>query len=151
MADVDDAAALADLTAVRGVGLWSAQMFLVHQLSARTSCPQVTSASAGRSSAPGSSTPYPGPRRPAAAPSLVPLPHVRRGPVVGLALHAPPLRGEAGRSCAPNTRDHAVNRAARTGAGAAGPRQAERPARSTGPPPPGARFLRVPPLPQSVP
>lgn len=32
MADVDDATALADLTAVRGVGLWSAQMFLVHQL-----------------------------------------------------------------------------------------------------------------------
>ncbi|MFI6567208.1 DNA-3-methyladenine glycosylase family protein [Streptomyces sp. NPDC050534] len=32
MAGVDDATALADLTAVRGVGLWSAQMFLIHQL-----------------------------------------------------------------------------------------------------------------------
>ncbi|WP_427168909.1 DNA-3-methyladenine glycosylase family protein (plasmid) [Streptomyces sp. C1-1] len=32
MAGVDDATALADLTAVRGVSLWSAQMFLVHQL-----------------------------------------------------------------------------------------------------------------------
>ncbi|NMO49854.1 DNA-3-methyladenine glycosylase 2 family protein [Actinoplanes sp. TBRC 11911] len=32
MDDVDDATALADLTAVRGVGLWSAQMFLIHQL-----------------------------------------------------------------------------------------------------------------------
>lgn len=32
MAGEDDAAALAALTAVRGVGLWSAQMFLVHQL-----------------------------------------------------------------------------------------------------------------------
>ncbi|MER5916995.1 hypothetical protein ABT124_43270 [Streptomyces sp. NPDC001982] len=32
MVGVDDAAALAALTAVRGVGLWSAQMFLVHQL-----------------------------------------------------------------------------------------------------------------------
>lgn len=32
MDDVDDATALADLTAVHGVGLWSAQMFLIHQL-----------------------------------------------------------------------------------------------------------------------
>jgi len=32
MAGIDDAAALAALTAVRGVGLWSAQIFLVHQL-----------------------------------------------------------------------------------------------------------------------
>ncbi|MEV0186683.1 hypothetical protein AB0I54_47015 [Streptomyces sp. NPDC050625] len=32
MGDVDDATALADLTAVRGVGLWSAEMFLLHQL-----------------------------------------------------------------------------------------------------------------------
>jgi DNA-3-methyladenine glycosylase II len=32
MDDVDDTTALADLTAVHGVGLWSAQMFLIHQL-----------------------------------------------------------------------------------------------------------------------
>lgn len=32
MDDVDDATALVDLTAVHGVGLWSAQMFLIHQL-----------------------------------------------------------------------------------------------------------------------
>ncbi len=32
MDGLDDATALADLTAVRGVGLWSAQMFLLHQL-----------------------------------------------------------------------------------------------------------------------
>jgi DNA-3-methyladenine glycosylase II len=32
MDDVDDDTALADLTAVHGVGPWSAQMFLVHQL-----------------------------------------------------------------------------------------------------------------------
>lgn len=32
MDDADDATALADLTAVHGVGLWSAQMFLIHQL-----------------------------------------------------------------------------------------------------------------------
>ncbi|MCA1217230.1 DNA-3-methyladenine glycosylase family protein [Streptomyces sp. 8L] len=32
MDDVDDTTALADLTAIHGVGLWSAQMFLIHQL-----------------------------------------------------------------------------------------------------------------------
>ncbi|MEU8794030.1 hypothetical protein [Streptomyces sp. NPDC048643] len=32
MDDVDDTTALTDLTAVHGVGLWSAQMFLIHQL-----------------------------------------------------------------------------------------------------------------------
>jgi DNA-3-methyladenine glycosylase II len=32
MSDVTDDSALASLTAVRGVGLWSAQMFLLHQL-----------------------------------------------------------------------------------------------------------------------
>ncbi|MGP4013787.1 DNA-3-methyladenine glycosylase family protein [Streptomyces sp. 4N124] len=32
MDDVDDATALTGLTAVHGVGLWSAQMFLIHQL-----------------------------------------------------------------------------------------------------------------------
>jgi DNA-3-methyladenine glycosylase II len=32
LSTVDDAEALAALTAVKGVGLWSAQMFLVHQL-----------------------------------------------------------------------------------------------------------------------
>ena len=32
MDDVDDETALDDLTAIHGVGLWSAQMFLMHQL-----------------------------------------------------------------------------------------------------------------------
>jgi DNA-3-methyladenine glycosylase II len=32
MADLDDTAAIAALTAVKGIGLWSAQTFLIHQL-----------------------------------------------------------------------------------------------------------------------
>ncbi|RLV04558.1 hypothetical protein CTZ27_11625 [Streptomyces griseocarneus] len=32
MDDIDDATALTDLTAIHGVGLWSAQMFPIHQL-----------------------------------------------------------------------------------------------------------------------
>jgi len=32
MADLDDSAAIAALTAVKGIGLWSAQTFLIHQL-----------------------------------------------------------------------------------------------------------------------
>ncbi|MFJ9098138.1 DNA-3-methyladenine glycosylase family protein [Streptomyces sp. NPDC102405] len=152
MTDVDDAAALADLTAVRGVGLWSAQLILVHQLKRPDVLPagdigirRAIERAWQLDAVPGAEETS---RR---ARPWSPLLHVRRGPAVGLALYAPPFHGEAGRSCAPNTRDHAVNRAARTGAGAAGPRQAKRPARSTGPPPPGAHFLRVPPLPQSVP
>jgi 3-methyladenine DNA glycosylase/8-oxoguanine DNA glycosylase len=32
MADVDDAAVIAELTAIRGIGKWSAQTFLIHNL-----------------------------------------------------------------------------------------------------------------------
>ena len=50
--ELDDEQVIAELVAVKGIGEWTAHMFLMFQLERPDVLPSATSASAGRSSAP---------------------------------------------------------------------------------------------------